>query len=302
MVSEGGLDTLPESAIRRFLLGLASEQETLRVEEEILRGGLDLTSLQFAEDDLIDDYHFSRLNAVEREGYKSSFLVNSERREKHAFVAALSDYANKRPAMVGQRDANRSGETKPVSGLSWKVLAGMATAAALMFAVLAMWEHQRWSQEAQIATTAQDEVARVRIGIASNSQNATNHGIQSGPGPGEASAEVSQVQVVEFSSQRRNTAADSFQIQPRVRLVQLELKLPETVQAHYRATLLSASGSLIWSAEFLGSPLQPSTRISVTVPSNILIPGVYHLQIQAESRGLPFRDVSDRVFRVAPSK
>jgi hypothetical protein len=85
------LNPLLENTCRRFLLGIASEEEESRVEGAVLADELDASFLLDAEDGLIDDYLLGSLTHEEQEGFSTHFLSTEERRQRLAFASALSE-------------------------------------------------------------------------------------------------------------------------------------------------------------------------------------------------------------------
>ena len=158
------MNPLPENTCRRFLLGIASEEEQSLVEDAVLADELDASFLLHAEDGLIDDYLLGSLTREEQNRFKTHFLSTEERRQRHAFASALMEYARKQPAeehSVGRTFLHRS--IRAV--LSWRQAALLGAAASVLLAVLAGFQQLQLRRQGQIASEARNELTRLRAEI-----------------------------------------------------------------------------------------------------------------------------------------
>jgi hypothetical protein len=80
--------------IKRYLLGDASMQIQQTIEERLLTEESFLEELNFAEEELIDDYVGGGLSAAERTGFEQHFLSTPERHRKLRFALALTRYSS----------------------------------------------------------------------------------------------------------------------------------------------------------------------------------------------------------------
>lgn len=87
-----------EDLMVRYLLGLMSEQEALRLEEVYLANDELNDDLQTAERELIDRYVEGSLSKTEQERFESFFLCSPGRKEKFRFAKALRAYGLKSDA------------------------------------------------------------------------------------------------------------------------------------------------------------------------------------------------------------
>ena len=153
------LSTAPEKTYRRFLLGIASEEEESRAEEAILTGRVDASFLHDLEDEIIDDYLLGNITSDERDGFTEKFLAMEERRKRVAFAAWLIEYARKNSAEEPSVEPT-SARARDFLGLfSWKTAALFATAACVLFAILAGNEHFKLRRQIQLASPMRNERA-----------------------------------------------------------------------------------------------------------------------------------------------
>src|SRR5262245_11969894 len=124
-----------ESTIRRYLLGLESQEERQAIEERLMTDRSYSQRLDMVESDLADDYVRGSLAGIERERLEHHFLAAPARRQKVRIAAALRD-------RVAAAPANRSlsgVESQPVLPRRslWKTfpIAGLAAAAAIIAAI-----------------------------------------------------------------------------------------------------------------------------------------------------------------------
>lgn len=87
-----------DKALIRYLLGDASDEEKIRLEEEFFGDDTFFEQLLAVEDDLIDAYVQGELSASDRERFERSFLTTPRRRERVEFARALRGFVAEAPA------------------------------------------------------------------------------------------------------------------------------------------------------------------------------------------------------------
>jgi hypothetical protein len=83
-----------QETIRDYLLGQATQEDSLLLEEQFLTGGALFQELLIVEDELIDQYVSDKLSLAERERFETHFLGAPERQRKLAFGRALHKHVN----------------------------------------------------------------------------------------------------------------------------------------------------------------------------------------------------------------
>ena len=78
--------------LRRWLLGLLSEQDSHSLEERLITDAEFYEELNIVEDELIDDYLAGGLTVSERKAFESYFMNSPERQEQFRIANALRVY------------------------------------------------------------------------------------------------------------------------------------------------------------------------------------------------------------------
>lgn len=99
-----------QDEIRKYLLGILSEEARRGVEERLMTEEAFLEELTLVEGELIDDYVDGRLDAEERAGFERHFLSTEERRAQLRFTRSLGRYATAAPP-VRTRETEAESET-----------------------------------------------------------------------------------------------------------------------------------------------------------------------------------------------
>jgi hypothetical protein len=292
------LNFLLEKTFRRFLLGIARDEEQSRIEDSVLGGDLDASSLLDVEDGLIDDYLLGSLTQEERNGFTTHFLSTNERRQRLAFAAALIEYAQKQPGEelpVRPKLAARG----PIRILhSWKQGALLAAAASVVLAALAGFQQVQLRRQGQIASEAQNELIRLRTALDSGNGGATRPGVQS-PGPfGNPQIKPEEIPRIEFAFSTRSVFPDLFRIPAHAQFVRIDIKQSLPLAMKYREVLIASNGDQLWAQEFPASILPPTNQSTIVLPASILLPGSYHLRLERASADNRFEESGDWVFRV----
>src|SRR5262245_21913057 len=87
--------TMDENALKSYLLGLAEAEQQLEIEEWLVNPDNDITPLEIAEDELIEEFLEGSLNALELRQFHAHFLAGAGRTEKLQFIDSLRRSASK---------------------------------------------------------------------------------------------------------------------------------------------------------------------------------------------------------------
>jgi hypothetical protein len=292
------LNSSPDKIYRRFLLGIASEEEECRVEEAVLSGESDALILQTAQDELIDDYLLGRITQEEKRGFEEQFLVTEDRRQRLRFASSLIEYSRKAPDegnSVTRKVAPRGGIRVLVS---WKHAAFLGAAASVLLAVLTGLELMRARQQTQVAQATQNELTRLQASSAADDQRATQIIEPSTGIPRGTEGTIDQMPVIEFASATRAVVPPKFRIPADARFARIDWKIPAPFAQKYREVLLSGTGQELWAQEFPAAVLSPGNQSTIVLPAFILTPGAYHLRLDGYSTKGEFEEVTDCVFLV----
>lgn len=293
------MNSSPDNTYRRFLLGIASEEEECSAEEAILTGALDALFLQTAEDELIDDYLFGSLTGEERLGFEEHFLISGDRRQKLRFGSSLVEYARAHPTesdSLKHQSIQGNGRLAPF----WKRTAFLAAAASILFATIVAFDQMRLRRQTQIANETDNELTRLRASLASENSGAsqTNRpytGSFGGPIDG---IEIDQVSVIELPYSTRDVHLTQLSITPHTKMIRIDVELPLPLAVRYREVLLTSNGEELWAQEFPASILPQAEKSTIVLPASILPPGEYHFNLEKASAKGQFEQAGDWTLQV----
>ena len=289
---------LQENTCRRFLLGIASEEEESRVEDAVLADELDASFLLDAEDGLIDDYLLGMLTHEEQNGFKTHFLSTEERRKRLAFASALIEYARTQPAEEVSIVRKLALRPSMRAVLSWKEGALLAAAASVLLAVLAGFQQVQLRREGQIARDARNEQFRLRAALDSRNIGAASPTEPSTGSFASPQIGVDQMPVIDFAFSTRSVYPLLLRIPIHAQFVRINLKLSLPLAMKYREVLVASNGDTLWAQEFPASILTATNESTIVLPTSIMPPGSYHLRVETASAGDHFEESGDWVFLV----
>ena len=262
--SEGELIAPLDNAHRRFLLGIANEDEQQLVEEAILTGQFDSSVLDTAEDELIDDYLLGNLSQVEKRGFEEQFLITEQRQQRLRFASELIRYSNIVPPE--NNSVNRKASLAGMSVIyTWKRVAILSSAASVLLTALVGSELIKLRHQTEVVQEMQ---------------------------------RGDQLPGIEVQYTTRTVSPQVFRVPVQARFARIDWKLSQPLAGTYREVLLSASGRRLWSQEFSSEVLSPADRSTMVVPASILGPGTYHLRLEGDFTGGQFEELADSVFLV----
>ena len=284
--------------VRRFLLGIASEADACHVEEAILNGDLDAAFLANSEDELIDDYCTGGLSAEERRAYIANFLVTADRQQRHVFSIALIDFARKQPS-EGTLSIRHMQTTRPLNLIpSWRQVAGIAAAIAVLLVALAWYEYTSLRREEQLTAESRSEVARLQPNLARGTDRVIRPEERSQVSVPDEQNRANQMPIVDFSSSTRSVSPAILRISTNITFVRIDVSLARPPSVKYREVVVTQGGTQVWAQEFLAASVCSSGACTSVVPAAALPPGVYHFKFEEASSEGEFRELIDQVFRV----
>ncbi len=269
------------------------------MEDAVLGGDLDASFLLDAEDGLIDDYLLGSLTPEERNGFTTHFLSTNERRQRLAFAAALTEYAQKQPAEelpMRPKLASRG----PIRVLfSWRQTALLAAAASAVLAALVGFQQVQLRRQGQMASETQNELTRLRTALNSSNSGAARPGEQFAATLGNPQIKPDEMPLIEFAFSTRSIYPTLLRIPAHAQFVRIDVKQSLPLAMKYREVLIASNGDQLWTQEFPASILPPTNQSTIVLPTSILSPGSYHLRLERASADDHFEQSGDWVFRVA---
>lgn len=248
-----------ETAIRSYLLGLASPEERKRVEERLLADSHYFNELERVEECLTDEYVRGEIQGIEREQFDRHFLKSVERREDLEFAALLDrrfsePYVALRPSHPPASRWRRAMEI---------VLASAAIALIAAFVLLfrqvsnlhagaAHLEQQRVAADARAQSLA-GQLAEQGHLIATLKQELAAQEKMLAAMPIDHMAGLSGASDIAVFSlspglDRTGAKVHRITIPAQAQVLRLELKLEGVRYPHYQAQVETVEGDVIWTA------------------------------------------------------
>lgn len=297
-IGEDELNSLQETTCRRFLLGIAEEEETSRVEGAVLAGELDSVFLSDAEDALIDDYLLGNMTHEERHGFATQFLLTEERRQRLAFATALIECARKQPSeeLSVSREIASHGSTRVL--LFWRRTALLAGVASLLLVALAGFQQLQVRRQRQIASAASDELTRLRTALNFGNDATVQPGVRPSVSLDNSQIGLDEMSQMKLAPSTRSVNLPPLEIPAHSQFVRIDMKLSLPLATKYREVMVASNGQPLWTQEFPASILPATKESSIVLPASILPSGTYHLRLETASAGDRFEESGDWVFQV----
>jgi len=298
-----------DNIMKSYLLGELDEEASLAVEHRIMIDDDQFEMVQVAEDDLIDEYLEGTLSQAERGRFESHFLSTEDRRRNLEFAEALYRNIDRSSPSAGPEGFQRKG----FFGL-WGLLTGdlgvPVYAAALSCLVVAIggfgaayWilgERKQTNPSQAPNAELVRQVAELRkdkewLEIELQSSMARNRIVQPF---GDSDPTVASF-ILAPGTVTRGASPDKYkkiEISSGISVVRLRLDLEEDQYPDYRATLMTAGGTVI--RQFYG--LLPTSRdaissLMLSIPAGILQDGVYTIRLEGVTTDQRFA-ISDRFY------
>ncbi|HET9528734.1 MAG TPA: hypothetical protein VFQ92_00165 [Blastocatellia bacterium] len=256
-------------SIRRYLLGMAAEDEREQIEERLLIASDYFEELLIAEDELIDQYVKGELSSQDKERFKTHFLIAPERRQKLIFAMALhrhidtqsSDAEDAAPVREPRKQFIPTALLAQSPILKYSVTAALLLIIGSIFLlVMKSWQSSNGTSEphAVIATlrpgTVRDAGETQRIVIPANAAT-----------------------------------------------VELKLELGADDYQYYRAAIETDEGNEVFTAEQLHAESEGDDRfVVVNVPARSLTAGDYQIELSGSTAGNQLEPINRYFFRARP--
>jgi hypothetical protein len=263
-----------QQAMRRYLLGLLTQEQVAQLEEQLLIDGELYEELLIAEDELIDQFLSGEISEPEREAAEVHFLRAPGRQEQLLFASALKQYlATNAPLVVdGARlettDESRSGQRQKKTSLFSRLfprnpaLAVSLAAALVLIIVGAIWLASRIVNRSH--------------------QPQTVWAIELTPG-----------------LVRGDGGIKSFAVPANTDAVRLQLDLAEDQYKSYEALILDIDGRTVASGKNITAESVNGRHIvSLDVPAALLTPGDYGVRLSGLSANGSVENLGSYPFKV----
>jgi hypothetical protein len=296
-----------ETALRQYLLGKASAEDSRVLEEQYFEDQELFDRLLEMDDSLLDGYLDDTLPPNEREAFERSFEMHPRRQQRLLLVRELAAKASKAPETAPEFPPRAVSPYQMLQ--SWLGIGvwrwGLA-AALLALAVSGGWlirEVMRLQGDLQQAARVQAALQRdasamrdelIRERERADQLAASDRSSAATAGGGQVTAPLAGVVALILSpGLRREGPLPVVRLSQQTLLVRLELLLAPAQFRRYRAVLQTAAGEERWSQADL-APTNSASRdaIRIDIPASALPTGqlVLALHAVAEDRGAALVD------------
>jgi len=267
-------DTRAYEAIREYLLGNSTSENSAFVEERLLADDDFYQELLLGEDELVEEYLTGLLGDPERESFENYFLSTPERREKLRFTRNLKKYVSRAkaspaslandPNIVPERHGSPARLLPPKRIWPWSnpILSySLAAAAVVAMTVAGLTIFRAW--------------------------NASRHPVK-----------ALSVELVPGLS-RDGEGIQQVTLPTDTTTLQLQLRVPNLpAYQTYRAILQAADGRDISRQDDLRLDHGSGDRIICPISAALLEPGNYSLKLSGLAQRSEYEDIARYYFRV----
>lgn len=241
-----------EVLLRRYLLGQASEEEQLALEQRLLSDQDYFDQLLRSEEELTDEYARGEMVSPDREKFEGHFLSSPERREGLAFAQALNRYLSTHKQWIPARPGLFPRQPVFMEAALMAAVVVLVAALGLMLRTntqLREQVEQNQSQRAQAEQraamlTRQMEQQQEQLNRLEQDLARLEPLIRQGD-----SDLLSLVLTPGLS--RASDQIPTLNLAPGIHRVRLDLKIEDGSYRSYRAEVQTAEGEIVWSREGL---------------------------------------------------
>lgn len=275
-------DHKTQETIRQYLLGQAPQEDSSRLEEQILTDETLFQELLAVEDELVDDYLNDKLSPGELQSFENHFLLAPDHQRKLRFGRALHKYLDVAgtPEVATEEAAeNLSPEKTYVARPAPK-------------------RNFPWFQHFSNPILAYSLAAVVLLSIGGGSLLVVNKWGQQTP---QQSGNIYVATLTPGLTRAGGGEISRFKLPPAGDTVELRLALPQPDYQTYRSVLLTANQSQVWASEDLAAVTDSGTNFVVArVPAKLLAAGDYQVKLGGRAEDGSFEEVGSYAFRVTP--
>jgi hypothetical protein len=305
-MSSAGQHVFDDKYLVRYLLGALPQEDSERLDELSISDGDFAWRLREIENDLVDSYVRSELDAETLAQFKSSYLASDRGRQKVVFAEGLRMLQAKtaRANELSGRKFHWPGFSSPRTllqlGMAALALAMFVTSAFLFFDDIRLRReiNEARLQHGSIDQRTQELERQLNEQRAVNAETARQLDLARKSGPHLNALKT--LSLVLPPPTRGISAIRVITIDAGTDLVVMMLTLESSDYPHYRVTLKDPStGKAVWTSPDLGpSPVGDKQGVSAGIPAELLKQQNYIAEVAGLSRGNSPRVVGDYPFRV----
>jgi len=283
-----------KTALRRYLLGSAPEDERESVEQALLADENLYEELLAIEDELIDQYVWGQLPEPERTSFLQYLDALPDHKERLEFAQALRAHSLGSRAEASVATAGSRGT--PEEGFGFRVPALFLAAAVLLIMLGGVWSLATISALRNEVRTNQTELERSREGVAESRLSSDPVG-RGAPGTGSIPSRSFLLRAGTFRS------GGTTQVLPMPQepaLVEIRLDLGVADYESYRAVFHDAQSAELMSVSQLGARVQENEiLVAFSVSSERFTTGDYYISLSGVIEGGELEPVARYDFRIS---
>ena len=283
-----------KTALRRYLLGSAPEDERESVEQALLADENLYEELLVIEDELIDQYVWGQLPEPGRTSFLQYLDALPDHKERLEFAQALRAHSLGSRAEASVATAGSRGT--PEEGFGFRVPALFLAAAVLLIMLGGVWSLATISALRNEVRTNQTELERSREGVAESRLSSDPVG-RGAPGTGSIPSRSFLLRAGTFRS------GGTTQVLPMPQepaLVEIRLDLGVADYESYRAVFHDAQSAELMSVSQLGARVQENEiLVAFSVSSERFTTGDYYISLSGVIDGGELEPVARYDFRIS---
>jgi len=291
-----------KTALRRYLLGSAPEDERESVEQALLADENLYEELLAIEDELIDQYVWGQLPEPERTSFIQYLDALPDHKERLEFAQALRAHSLGSP--TGASVATAASRDTPEEGFGFRVPALLLAAAVLLVMLGGVWSLTTISALRNEVRTNQAELGRSREGqeelqkrLVAESRLSSDPVGRGAPGTGSIPSRSFLLRAGTFRS------GGTTQVLPMPQepaLVEIRLDLGVADYESYRAVFHDAQAAELMSVSQLGARVQENEiLVAFSVSSERFTTGDYYISLSGVIDGGELEPVARYDFRIS---
>jgi len=321
-----------ENLIRAYLLGELSEIEQAQLEQRLMTDDECFHLATAMEEELVDQYLYGQLSKAEQEKFSRRFLATPEGAEQLRLAATLKKYVRRErlDKQMGVRRQLSASDATPrrSAGFAWLGLQSAAAryalvAAAIFLGAILVLGGRVWRLQSQV-----EQLRASQGSPTSREQELQNQLAEQRSRNDDLATSLQQTQAerarLELEVQRLNSPGNDHSqtlvasltlppgrprsvgnnnllvIKPGMSQVRLHLLVREPAYTTYQASLQTASGKPVWTAESLTPQLAGGRiHLRISLPAQFLSGGDFQLRLQGRTGSGDYEEAGNYYFRVA---
>lgn len=330
------MDIKQNNLAEQFLLGKLTEEETVKIEEEIFSKNDQFENILIAEYDLIDAYVSGNLSAEDQSRFESRLLLNPNQHQRVEFAETLVNYASKKTAEYQDSIVYESSwlqafsrlfSIKPMLSYSFALTAFVFLGGAVWLAINNNSPLLPNNELVDMRTTELGTVVeQPEFSVPNEEQKSGNKAIRENESSKDklTTIERSPKAIANQSSTSRrteqsqkptpvystiilpfgltrgdNTTPTEFDVPAKADFVNLKLKFEEGDFTSYFAVIETVEGQKIWSGKILKSTVSKNERtVMATVAARLLKKGDYIITLKGMTKEQTYESAGDYSFSI----